>query len=57
MSLVRKIFAIHSNPVNLVGVLVMLYGLITWSLSQAATGALMWAIGFVFQKRFPRKGA
>ena len=57
MSLVKKPLAIHSNPVNLVGALVMLCGLITRSLSLAATGALVWTIGFVFQKRFPRKSA
>lgn len=52
MSLVKKLVAIHFNPVNLVGALTVLYALITTSLRYAVIGGFVWTIGFVYQKRF-----
>ena len=55
MPLIKRIFAIHSNPVNLVGALVVLYALITTSWSLVVVGAVVWTIGFFYQRRLPPK--
>ena len=55
MSLLKRFLAIHSNPVNLIGAVMVLFGLIKGSLQAALYGAIAWTIGFIYQKRVLRK--
>lgn len=55
MSLVKQFLAIHSNPVNVVGALMVLFGLIRGSLWTVLSGAVIWMIGFIYYRRFLAK--
>jgi len=55
MPWVKRVLFIHSNPVNVVGALTVFYGLIKGSLQTVLLGAVVWTIGFVYQKRVLRK--
>jgi len=53
----KDFFSLRSNPINLVGMIAVLYGLITLSWSMVGTGLFVWVVGAVFHEQIlgPRK--
>ena len=49
----KDFFSLRSNPINLIGILLVLYGLIMLSWGLVATGMLVWVAGVVFHTKLP----